>query len=228
MTDLPGEGIASRPLHFIWILDTSSSMSGEKIGQLNFAIRESIQPMRDTAKDNPNAGVLVRAVTFSTGARWHLAQATPVEKFTWTDVKASGVTDTGKALSLVAEQLRMPPMTDRALPPVLALVTDGYPTDNFDAGLQALLKEPWGQRAVRIGIGVGSDTDPAVIAKFIGHPEIPVLEAKQPAALVSYIKWVSTAVVKSTSMPLSKPSGAEETPPLPPLPPKQAGDGDVW
>src|SRR5580692_6471392 len=114
MNALPGGPVATRPLHFIWILDTSSSMSGSKIQSLNFAIREAIKPMRDTAGNNPNAQVLVRAVTFSNGARWHLATPTPVETFQWTDVHASGVTDMGKALALVAEQLKIPPMSDRA------------------------------------------------------------------------------------------------------------------
>ena len=159
MSDLPGGPIASRPLHFIWILDTSSSMEGEKIGQLNFVIKEALPAMRDTAADNPTAQLLLRVVTFSSGARWHVAQATPVDQFTWTDVTADGVTDMGKGLSLVAEQLRMPPMSSRALPPVLVLISDGYPTDNFDAGLKALMAEPWGKRAIRLAVGMGGDTN---------------------------------------------------------------------
>src|ERR1700730_9492011 len=123
MAVLPGGAIASRPLHFIWLLDTSGSMIGDKIQSLNFAINEAIKPMQDTAAENPHAQVLVRAVTFSTGARWHLATQIPVADFKWTNVSAGGFTDMGKALTLVAEQLRIPPMTDRALPPVLVLVS---------------------------------------------------------------------------------------------------------
>jgi uncharacterized protein YegL len=228
MTDLPGGGIASRPLHFIWILDTSASMSGEKIGALNFAIRESQGPMVETARDNPNAQVLVRVVTFSSGARWHLELATPIDQFVWKDVSAAGVTDAGQALVLVAEQLRMPPMSERALPPVLVLVSDGYPTDNFDRGLKALLDEPWGRRAVRIGIGVGSDTDSSMLEAFIGNPEIPVLQAKNPATLISFMRWASTAVIKATSEPIIRPNDRTFT--VPPPPPEQSsnGDADVW
>src|ERR1700728_2828185 len=169
MNALPGGAIATRPLHFIWILDTSGSMMGDKIQSLNFAIHEAIKPMQDTADENPHASVLVRAVTFSTGARWHLAQPTPVANFKWTDVKASGVTDMGKALTLVAEQLRIPPMTDRALPPVLMLVSDGQPTDDFNTGLKKLMAEPWAQRAVRLAIAVGRDADKGVLSKFVGN-----------------------------------------------------------
>lgn len=230
--DLPGGGIASRLLHFIWMLDVSASMSGEKIGQLNFAMRESIDPMADAARDNPTASVLIRVLTFSSGARWHVDIPTPVDKFKWSDVKATGVTDTGRALKMVAEQLRMPPMTSRALPPVIGLITDGQPTDDFDGGLATLMKEPWGQRAVRIGIGVGKGTDTGSIARFIGNPEIPVLEAQNPKDLVNYIRWASTVVVKSASSPLSrtKDEQGQENPPIPPPPPSDNGasGGDVW
>src|SRR5690242_17565294 len=86
MNALPGGPIAARPLHFIWILDISGSMIGSKIQALNFAIREAITPMQDTARQNPHAQVLVRAVTFSTGAKWHVANPTAVADFKWTDL----------------------------------------------------------------------------------------------------------------------------------------------
>lgn len=230
MSDLPGGPIASRPLHFIWILDTSWSMEGEKIGQLNFVIKEALPAMRDTAADNPTAQLLLRVVTFSSGARWHVAQATPVDQFTWTDVTADGVTDMGKGLSLVAEQLRMPPMSSRALPPVLVLISDGYPTDNFDAGLKALMAEPWGKRAIRLAVGMGGDTDMSVLAKFIGHPEIKPLTANNPETLAKQIRWLSTVVVKSASTPLSRPMGADSAASATPIPtpPPQADGEEVW
>jgi uncharacterized protein YegL len=111
-------------------------------------------------------------------------------------------------LGLVAEQLKMPPMSERALPPVLVLVSDGQPTDNFDAGLKALMDQPWGKKAVRIAIAIGEDADHEVLQKFIGHPEIKPLQANNPEALVSYVKWVSTAVLQSASSPASQMAAA--------------------
>jgi hypothetical protein len=146
MSKRPGGELASRPLHFIWIADSSGSMEQDgKIQSLNTAIREAIPHMKKVAEDNPNAQVLVRAVKFSNGAQWHIAQPTPVADFGWTDLNAEGETDMGKALELVAEQLKMPPMSERALPPVLVLVSDGQPTDDFESGLKALMEQPVGQ-----------------------------------------------------------------------------------
>jgi uncharacterized protein YegL len=202
MNKRPGGELASRPLHFVWIADSSGSMEQDgKIQALNNAIREAIPHMRKVAEDNPNAQVLVRAVKFSNGAQWHISQPTPVADFAWQDLPAEGETEMGKALALVAEQLKMPPMSNRALPPVLVLISDGQPTDDFEAGLKALLDEPWGKKAVRIAIAIGQDADHEVLQKFIGHPEMKPLAANSPEALVKHIKWASTAVLKSASSP---------------------------
>ena len=229
----PGGELATRPLHFIWIADCSGSMTVDgKIQALNNAIRESIPHMQGVADENPNADVLVRALSFSSGAQWHLSQATKVADFRWENLDAAGVTDMGQALKMVAEQLRMPPMTDRALPPVLVLISDGMPTDDFNAGLATLMQEPWGKKAVRIAIAIGEDADLEVLQKFIGHPEIKPLQANSPEALVRYIKWVSTAVLKSASAPSSQAPGSAvptSNVPIPKAPDPAPGSvDDVW
>jgi uncharacterized protein YegL len=202
---LPGEGLSNRPLHFIWICDCSGSMSvNGKIQILNTAIRDAIPLMRKEADENPNAQVLIRALKFSSGAQWHIAQPTPVENFNWIDLATEGVTDMGRALSMVADQLKIPPMTDRALPPVLVLISDGQPTDDFSSGLSKLMEQPWGKKAVRIAIAVGGDADHEVLQKFIGNPELLPLQADSPDALVRQIKWVSTVVLKAASSPSSQ------------------------
>ncbi len=209
----PGGELSSRPLHFIWMADCSGSMSVDgKMQALNYAIRNAIPEMRRVADENPNAQVLVRAVKFSDGAQWHITNPTPVQDFNWVDLQAKGVTDLGKALGMVADQLKMPPMSERALPPVLVLVSDGQPTDEFNSGLKALMDEPWGKKAVRIAIAIGSDADLEVLQKFIGHPELKPLQANNPEALVNYIKWASTAVVKSASAPASQAAGSAQQP----------------
>ena len=86
MNKRPGGRLASRPLHFIWILDCSGSMKTDgKIQALNTAIREALPHIRAAANQNPEAEVLLRAITFSSGAQWHVAQPTPVEEFRWVD-----------------------------------------------------------------------------------------------------------------------------------------------
>jgi len=197
--NLPGGEMSSRILDFFWIADCSGSMDGEKIQTLNYAIRQTIPDMRKEADDNPNASIMVRAIKFSDGAAWHVPTATPIDSFNWVDLTAGGVTAMGMALELVAGELKQLPTDTKRLPPVLVLLTDGQPTDDFKRGLDALMATPWGKKAVRIAIAIGKDTDINVLEQFAGNKEL-VLEAKNPQLLVKFIKWAST-VVKNVSAP---------------------------
>lgn len=213
----PGGSLAAIPLHFIWIADCSGSMSVDgKMASLNHAAREAVPSMRKVAGDNPNAQVLVRVLAFSTGATWVIDQPTPVQFFQWPELSAQigGITDLGAALGLLARDLRVGVMPGRALPPVLVLLTDGMPTDSFSEGLDALLAEPWGARAVRIGVGLGRDADQDTLRRFINNPDIPPLKAANAEQLVRYVTWASTSVLRSASSRLASGSTRDLRPPM--------------
>jgi len=188
----PGGELASRPLHFFWIVDCSGSMFGEKMGTVNHAIQSTIPEMAEAAAQNPNAQLFVRTLKFSTGATWVTPAPVNIEEFAWDDLEAGGVTDLGSAFELLAAQLTIPPMTDRALPPVLVLLSDGQPTDNYKKHLNELLNLPWGKKAVKIAISIGQDADDSVLEEFTGNKEL-VLQANSSAMLTKMIKWASTA-----------------------------------
>lgn len=211
--DLPGGSMASRPVHFIWLLDCSGSMSvNGKIAELNFAIREAIPEMQSAALSNPGATLLVRAVSFASGASWHINDPTPVDQFTWEDLHTYGGTDMGAAFRLAAGALQTPPMPQRALPPVLALVSDGQPTDDWRAGLRAIDDTPWGKRAVRVALAIGDDADKSMLKEFLANPELEPLQAKNPRQLAAAIRWMSTAV-KAASTPKGDGAGPVQAPP---------------
>src|SRR2546430_990627 len=83
-------------------IDCSGGMDGGKIEALNSAFHDTIPHMRGQAAQCPEATILVQVLKFSNGAQWVVYQPTPVEQFEWTDLMAEGVTDLGKALSMVA------------------------------------------------------------------------------------------------------------------------------
>lgn len=226
----PGGAIAGRPLQFFWVADCSSSMSVDgKIQSLNQSVRDALPATRDVAKANPEARVLMRAVKFSDGAQWHVPTPTPVDDFEWEDLAPYGLTSMGKALEMVASELETDTMDERGYPPVIVLVSDGQPTDDFKGGLHSLNQTRWGQKAVRMAVGIGEDVDTDVLEQFIGNPEIPVLVARNSSQLASYIRFVSTVALSVASKPKSKVQGdaagasAFVVPPAP-----AAVGGDVW
>jgi uncharacterized protein YegL len=227
-TDDVRGGTARRSLRFIVLVDVSGSMSGDKIQAVNRAIRECIPEMRKNNVDNPFAEMFVEVITFSTGAVWHVPRIS-VDQFAWKDLGADGVTDLGAAFDLVTEALDVQNMGKRNLPPVLLLLSDGGPTDDWELALRRFEATPWGKpgRTVRIAVAIGEGADKSVLARFTGNQET-VLSADRAATLVNLIKWASISVTKShsTSMATTGAGGAPTPAPLPPPPVTIQSDGD--
>lgn len=226
MPKLPGGELANRPLHFFWIVDCSGSMDGEKIQKLNFAIQDVLPSMKLAAANNPNAQLLIRALKFSTGSQWIKSAPEAIADYDWEDLEAGGVTDMGKAFELLADQLKIPPMPERALPPVLVLVSDGQPTDDYKKGLATLLSVPWAKKAVKVAISIGDDAILDMLAEFTQNREL-VFNVKTKDDLVKMIKWAST-LAQQVSSPIG--TNEEKGPIIVDLNsiPKPSTDGEVW
>lgn len=199
-------GIAQQPLHLILLLDCSGSMIADgKIQALNVAVREALPHLEDVSEANPHARVLVRAITFSTSATWHLQEATPAADVRWEDVTAAGFTDLGSALELVIPELSTPPMEPHALPPAIVLVSDGMPTDDYEPSMEKLLRTEWGGQSVRVAIAIGRGADRTQLSEFMGTSD-PPLSASNPEQLVEALRWATrrATVLASTLADLSE------------------------
>jgi uncharacterized protein YegL len=209
----PGGAIASRPLPFIFICDVSGSMAGEKIQSLNYAICEALPHMQREAASFPMSRVMMQVVTFAANVTWTVAEPTPVADLRWTDLAVPPKprclgTAAGAALEAVALALPQPPATFRQ--PVLVLVTDGAPTDDFDAGLERLLETPAGEKANRIAIAIGQDASCDLLARFNSDPLMPPLRAHNAQDLVRTVQWASSVPIRASSIPRRS---AVESPP---------------
>ena len=81
LKNLGAEKLQARTLDFIWILDVSGSMHGERIAALNYAIKDSLTAMKQAAADNINADIMIRVLTFSTNIKWHVNKRTLLMDF---------------------------------------------------------------------------------------------------------------------------------------------------
>lgn len=172
-----------------------------KIEALNTALRDALPHLREISARNPFVQILIRALVFADGARWHIAEPTSVDELYWTDVTAAGQTDLGAALQLLVAELRTPPMQPRAFPPVIVLISDGQPTDTYHAHLADLLAEPWGRRAVRLAIAVGDDADTAMLQEFIADEALHPFTANDPEHLAYLVRFTSVVASRLASQP---------------------------
>jgi uncharacterized protein YegL len=209
MSDRLGGALTRKPLHFIFVLDVSGSMMrAGRIQALNNAISEVLPHLRDEARANPHAELLVRVLAFANEPRWVIEEPTPVEQVHWSRLEAvpRGFTELGSALRALTEALDQMPESASAYPPAIILVSDGRPTQStgvtFAEGLQALLGNQWGATAVRLALGVGQDADMHALRRFIGDEDVPLLRADNPEQLVDYIVWASKAASKVASRPV--------------------------
>jgi len=177
------------PLHFILICDCSGLMvDSGKIQALNNSIRELIPDLLNLSHENPLVDILVRSIKFSSGAQWHISHPTSINDFKWIDLIADGASDMGTALKMVAKELKCLPMSEKALSPVLVLISGSQPTDDYVSGIKELKSTPWEEKAVRIAFAIGTASGRDALREFIGDSELKPLEASKLESIVKNIK----------------------------------------
>ena len=188
-----------RVLHLVFVVDCSGSMSGERIGSLNYAVRTAIPAMQAAAADHPEAEVLVRVLRFADLVDWVMPHPVPVAQVVWSNLAAGGETSMGAALHVLADALSAEPDMEHALPPVIVLLSDGLASDDAAAGIEALLSTELGAKAVRIPIAIGPDADLDLLQAFIADPALRPLRANTAEMLASRIRWASSVPVAAVS-----------------------------
>ena len=194
------EGIAKRTMVLFFLVDTSGSMAGKKIGAVNDAIFNVLPEIRSISEDNADAEIKVAALTFSNVAKWLYDEPKPAKDFDWPYADADGMTDLGEAYRLLCEKLsRNAFMNDveGSYAPAIFLMTDGQPTDEYEKELEKLSGNKWFRVAIKVAVAIGeeSDVNSAVLTEFTGTPEA-VLRAHTPEALAKMIRLVSVTASK--------------------------------
>ena len=189
-----------RPLPVIVLADASGSMGENgKIEALNAAMKDMVSTF---AKESRlRAEIQVGLITFGGKAQMHLPLVAAHSVAGFAELKADGVTPMGAAFDLARQLLedkdRIP---SRAYRPVLILLSDGQPTDDWEAPFKALCDSERAQKATRLAMTIGPDADEAMLRDFTNDAEAPIFKAHNARDIHRFFRAVSMSVsTRSTS-----------------------------
>ena len=153
--------IAKQRLNVVILVDCSKSMQGERIKQVNNALRDIKTHLVDMQNENANVDFHITVITFSTDAFFlNGDRSKEIENFNFKDIKGGGWSNLHIAYQRLEEILKkesqggiMPDFGGVA--PILLLMTDGHPTKYpLKDEISALKKLPWFKVALKYGIAI--------------------------------------------------------------------------
>jgi uncharacterized protein YegL len=205
-----------RRLPVYLLLDTSGSMSGEPIE----AVKNGVQVMISSLRQNPQAieTAFLSIITFGTDAQ-QVIPLTDLASFQMVDIKASGVTALGEALKLVANKIdtevaKTTTEQKGDWKPLVFIMTDGIPTDDWQIGLQEFKKR---KTAFTVACAAGSGADTTILKQITEN--VVSLDSADSNSIGKFFQWVTASIgVSSTKVEDSGQDvqGMKELPPPPP------------
>lgn len=180
-----------RRLPVYLLLDTSGSMHGEPIE----AVKNGVQTLLTTLKQDPYAleTAHISVLTFDSSARQRVP-LTELLSFQMPALSASGTTSLGDALSLAASSINHEVQKTTAdikgdWRPLVFLMTDGAPTDNWRKGLNNFKQARTG---VVVACAAGQGADISVLKEIT---EIVLqLDTADSSSIKAFFKWVSASI----------------------------------
>ncbi len=195
------QSVARRSMTVFFLVDTSGSMCGSKIGTLNQAVEETVPELKTLSVSNADAQIKIAVLKFDTDAEWVTSAPADIESFQWTQLNAGGLTAFGDACFKLEQKLHKESfMSDAAgnYAPVFILLSDGAPTDDYRAHLDKLKTNPWFKKGVRVAIAIGDDTIVNTLEEFTGNRET-VLTVYSPEMLRRIIRFVTVTASQVAS-----------------------------
>lgn len=204
-----------RRLPVYLLLDTSGSMSGEPIE----AVKNGVQVMISSLRQNPQAieTAFLSVITFDSTAR-QIIPLTDLGSFQMVDIRATGTTALGDALRIVSncidnEVRKTTAETKGDWKPLVFIMTDGIPTDDWQSGLREFQKR---KTAYTVACAAGSGADTTVLKQITEN--LVSLDTADSQSIAKFFAWVTASIgVSSTKVEDAgkEVTGLNELPPPP-------------
>jgi uncharacterized protein YegL len=204
-----------RRLPVYLLLDTSGSMSGEPIE----AVKNGVQVMISSLRQNPQAieTAFISVITFDSSAR-QVVPLTDLASFQMVDIRATGTTALGEALKTVSNcidhEVAKTTMDQKGdWKPLVFIMTDGIPTDDWQKGLAEFQKR---KVAFTVACAAGRGADANVLKQITDN--VVRLDTADSHSISKFFAWVTASIgVSSTKVEDSGKEviGLNELPPPP-------------
>ncbi|MDF5990427.1 VWA domain-containing protein [Pseudomonas aeruginosa] len=146
------------------------------------------------------AEIQVGLITFGGKAQMHLPLVAAHGVTGVSEFQAAGATPMGAAFDLARQLLedkdRIP---SRAYRPVLILLSDGQPTDDWEGPFKALRDSERAQKATRLAMAIGPDADEAMLKDFANDAEAPIFKAHNARDIHRFFRAVTMSVTTRTA-----------------------------
>lgn len=152
-----------------WLISCAESMERKWMAILKqcvpFFNYSVARDMRNA--QNANAELLVNVIRFSNGAAWVTDAPVPEEEYQWETLPIGKQNDVGAAFSLLTKRFQTLPEPERKLFPIVILVLDGSPTDDYQSALEYFESLPGVERNVlTVVFALGDHVDKKLLKAF--------------------------------------------------------------
>ncbi|MDO5147087.1 MAG: VWA domain-containing protein [Eubacteriales bacterium] len=201
---------AKKSMTIFFLIDVSGSMKGTKIGSLNGTMEELLPSLIGVGEASTDVKVAV--MKFSTNVEWVTPEPVRIEEYQyWNRLEAEGLTFMGDAFLELSRKLSRSSFLNSpsiSFAPVIFLLSDGSPNDDWKKGLDTLKENKWFQHGLKIALGIGSKVNMDVLRAFTGNEELAV-QAKTADQLRELIKLlaVTSSQIGSRSLALVEEGG---------------------
>ena len=204
---------AKKSMTIFFLIDVSGSMKGTKIGSLNGTMEELLPSLIGVGEASTDVKIAV--MKFSTDVEWVTPEPVRIEEYQyWNRLEADGLTFMGDAFMELSRKLSRSSFLNSpsiSFAPVLFLLSDGSPNDDWKKGLDTLKQNRWFQHGLKIALGIGSKVNMDVLRAFTGNDELAV-QAKTADQLRELIKLLAVTSSQIGSRSLALVDGAGKQP----------------
>lgn len=184
-----------RRLPIYLLLDISGSMMGEPIESL----RNGLQLLESSLKQDPYAleTAYISVITFGSSAQ-QVIPLTEVVQFQAPALQVGGQTELGRALSLLADRIEAEvkqntPTEKGDWKPMVFLMTDGEPTDDWYAGWQRLKQVKTG---TVVACAAGMQANTSILQQI--SENVVRLDSVNADSIRAFFKWVTQSIAVSS------------------------------